>query len=224
MIERTAGVVLRVRPLTETSLIVQWLTRDFGRMSTVAKGARRPKSTFRGKLDLFYMVEFSFRRSRQSDLHTLAEVNLLETHPVIRQDIYRLQQASYCVELLELITEADTPIPMHYASATTFLDEVAGHPPDPRTVLSLEFRLLQESGLMPDLRTCGLSEGSTKAALVLTEGSWAFIRNLRLTNGQVRELADFLAVQWLAALPRAPRSRDGALRAGYAARQQTPGG
>ena len=40
-IARTTGLVLRTRPLTETSLIVQWLTRDFGRVATVAKGARR---------------------------------------------------------------------------------------------------------------------------------------------------------------------------------------
>ena len=44
MEQRTSGLVLRTRPLTETSLIVQWLTPDFGRLSTVAKGARRSKS------------------------------------------------------------------------------------------------------------------------------------------------------------------------------------
>ena len=63
--ERTTGVVLRTRPLTETSLIVQWLTPDLGRVATVAKGARRPKSPFRGQIDLFYRAEFSFMRSAQ---------------------------------------------------------------------------------------------------------------------------------------------------------------
>jgi DNA repair protein RecO (recombination protein O) len=76
MDERAQGLVLRVYPLTETSLIVHWLTRDQGRLATVAKGARRPKSPFRGKLDLFYMADFSFGRSRRSELHTLREVSL----------------------------------------------------------------------------------------------------------------------------------------------------
>ena len=40
MDERARGLVLRVYPLTETSLIVNWLTEEFGRLSTVAKGAR----------------------------------------------------------------------------------------------------------------------------------------------------------------------------------------
>ena len=41
MDERTSGIILRTRPLTETSLIVQWITPDLGRVATVAKGARR---------------------------------------------------------------------------------------------------------------------------------------------------------------------------------------
>jgi recombinational DNA repair protein (RecF pathway) len=54
MIETAAGLVMRTRPLTETSLIVHWLTPTLGRLATVAKGARRANSPFRGKLDLFY--------------------------------------------------------------------------------------------------------------------------------------------------------------------------
>ena len=50
MDERAHGVILRIRPLTESSLIVQWLTPESGRLATVAKGARRPKSAFLGKL------------------------------------------------------------------------------------------------------------------------------------------------------------------------------
>ena len=65
MIETASGLVLRTRPLTETSLIVHWLTPQSGRIATVAKGARRPKSPFRGKLDLFYLADFSFVRSRR---------------------------------------------------------------------------------------------------------------------------------------------------------------
>ena len=67
MDERAEGLILRTRPLTDTSLIVQWLTPALGRISTVAKGARRPKSLFTGKLDLYYEAAFSFQRSRRSE-------------------------------------------------------------------------------------------------------------------------------------------------------------
>jgi DNA repair protein RecO (recombination protein O) len=87
MIQNATGLILRTRPLTETSLIVHWLTPDFGRIATVAKGARRTQSPFLGKLDLFYLADFSFSRSRHSDLHTLREVSLRETHGALRQDL-----------------------------------------------------------------------------------------------------------------------------------------
>ena len=94
MIENATGLVLRVRPLTETSLIVHWVTSELGRIATVAKGARGPKSAFRGKLDLFYIADFSFSRSRKSELHALREVRLRETHRALREDLDRLRVAA----------------------------------------------------------------------------------------------------------------------------------
>ncbi len=49
--QRSEGIVIRLHPLGDTSLIVHWLTPEHGRLATVAKGARGPKSVFRGKLD-----------------------------------------------------------------------------------------------------------------------------------------------------------------------------
>jgi DNA repair protein RecO (recombination protein O) len=110
MIETAAGLVLRTRPLTETSLIVHWLTPTLGRLATVAKGARRANSPLRGKLDLFYLADFSFSRSRRSELHTLCEVSLRQTHSGLREDLGLLQQACYCAALVEQSTEMETPL------------------------------------------------------------------------------------------------------------------
>lgn len=211
MMETAKGIVLRTRQLTETSLIVHWLTQEVGRIATVAKGASRAKSPFRGKLDLFYVAEFSFRRSRHSELHTLSEVTLLDTHLPIRQDVFRLQQGCYCVELLELATETETPIAGHYDWVMGFLRHLTVVGADTKNVLALELKLLMESGLMPDLQASRLSDGAAKAALILAERPWEFIANLRLTRGQELELARFLAAHWQSELPRAPRSRDAAL-------------
>ena len=110
MIQTATGIILRTRPLTETSLIVHWLTPNFGRMATVAKGARRPKSPFLGKLDLFYLADFSFSRSRRSDLHILREVSLRETHGPLRQNLASLRQAAYAAAFIEQATETETPL------------------------------------------------------------------------------------------------------------------
>src|SRR5687767_3719589 len=107
----TEGIIFRLRPYSESSQIVQWLTRDHGRLSTMAKGARRPRSSFRGKLDLLYLDRISVALSRKSTLHTLREAELIDPHSRIRLNYGHLQQSAYCAKLVEQSTEAEAPIP-----------------------------------------------------------------------------------------------------------------
>ncbi|MFN0068005.1 MAG: DNA repair protein RecO [Limisphaerales bacterium] len=148
---RSTGLILRTRPLTETSLIVQWLTPELGRIATAAKGARRPKSPFAGKLDLFHVAEFAFVRSRRSDLHTLREAVLRETFPALRTDLRRLQRAAYLARLVEATTETETPLPAVHALLLDAVRQIAGSASRPETVLAFELRLLAELGLAPPL-------------------------------------------------------------------------
>jgi DNA repair protein RecO (recombination protein O) len=212
MIETAAGLVLRTRPLTETSLIVQWLTPDLGRVATVAKGAHRPKSPFRGKLDLFYLADFSFSRSRRSELHTLREVSLRETHSGLRKDIGRLQQAAYCAALVEQATETETPLPHVFALMTGFLGHVVARPQEAATVFSFELKLLTELGLKPDLDKSKLNPGTKQLVKTLTGSDWPVVASLRPTGAQAAELSQFLHGFVLYHLGRIPNGRDAALR------------
>ena len=81
----------------------------------MVKGARRPKSPFAGKLDLFFEVEISMVRSRKSDLHTLTEVVLKNPFLGIRSNYLRMQAAAYFVELIEICTERDHREPELFA-------------------------------------------------------------------------------------------------------------
>jgi DNA repair protein RecO (recombination protein O) len=192
MTESATGLVFRTRLLTETSLIVQWLTPDFGRLATVAKGARRAKSPFRGKLDLFYLADFSFSRSSRSELHTLREVSLRETHSGLRKDLGLLQQASYCAALVERATETETPLPDVFDLMVGLLRHLLSHPPQPQTVFAFELKMLGELGLKPDLATSQLKPDARQLVMALTENDWPAIACLKLSNDQVAELRQFL--------------------------------
>ena len=193
MIESATGIVLRTRPLTETSLIVHWLTAESGRLATVAKGARRAKSPFAGKLDLFYAADFSFRRSRRSDLHNLREVRLRETHGAIRQDLARLQQAGYAAAFLELTTETETPLPEIFPLVRGFLQLLCAPPPPvAQNIFALELKLLHQLGLAPELAETRLTPGAKKIAQTLLESDWADGSRLKLSAAQTAELAQFL--------------------------------
>jgi len=186
MDERATGIVLRTRLLTESSLIVHWLTPDLGRLATVAKGARRPRSPLRGKIDLFYSAEFSFARSRRSDLHNLREASLLATRDQLRRDIGYVNQASYCARLIEQTTETEAPLPEIYDLFATFLDALPITPPKPLMIFAFEAKLLQELGLSP-------REGKMVATIErLVAMGWLQIQQLTLTETETRELRQFL--------------------------------
>jgi len=205
MEERATGIALRTRLLTESSLIVNWLTPELGRIAMVAKGARRPKSPLRGKIDLFYTAEFTFTRSRRSDLHNLREVNLLETRDALRRDIGYLNQAAYCARLIEQTTESETPLPEIHDLFAGFLDTLPGRPANAITVLAFEVKMLAELGLSPQ-------EGKTAAMTErLISLEWKAIGELTLTESELRELRQFLHGFLIYHLGKIPPNRAAAL-------------
>jgi DNA repair protein RecO (recombination protein O) len=212
MIQATTGLVLLARPLTETSLVVHWLTADFGRIATVAKGARRPKSHFLGKLDLFYLADFSFSRSRGSDLHILREVKLRDLHASLRENIPALRQAAYAAALIKLATETETPLPAIFDMLRNFLDHLCRHKTAPQTVLAFELKLLQETGMQPDWDQTNLAAGTRKIADALSRLDWPGLMRLKLTHSQTDELARFLDGFLILHLGRLPQGRAAALK------------
>jgi DNA repair protein RecO (recombination protein O) len=145
--ETTNAILLRKRKLSDTSLIISWCTETLGNIETVAKGARRPKSVFAGKVDLFFEAEIQFKRSRKSSLHTLTEVVLRNPFGGIRQNYLRTQVASYFVELVEISTEPEHPAPELFhllQRAFGFLD---GHDATRRAVQHFETELARSAGV-----------------------------------------------------------------------------
>ena len=122
-VESTTAILLRKRKFSETSLIISWCTDSLGCIQTMAKGARRSRSVFAGKLDLFYEAEIQIARSRKSSLHTLTEVVLRNAFGGIRQNYGRTNTAAYFVELIELCTERDH----HEPELFTLLQRAFGH-------------------------------------------------------------------------------------------------
>src|SRR5436190_1214773 len=208
MIETSRGLVLRTRPLTETSLIVHWLTPDLGRLATVAKGARRPKSPFRGKLDLFYEVEFSFTRSRASELHNLREVSLIETNGFLRRELTALRSASYAGALIEKTTETETPLGGLYELMTGLLRFVAKLPDADQAVPAFELKLLDQLGLTPDLESSRLQPGTKILMRKMAELCWNDVARLKLSAAQQEEIHHFLHGFLIYQFGPLPRSRN----------------
>ena len=145
--ESTTAILLRKRKLSDTSLIISWCTESLGCIQTVARGARRAKSPFAGKLDLFFEAEIQIARSRKSDLHTLTEVALKNPFGGIRENFRRTQAASYFVELVEICTESDHHEPELFALLRRAFAYLNANNPNRRAVLHFETELARIAGV-----------------------------------------------------------------------------
>jgi DNA repair protein RecO (recombination protein O) len=164
-VESTEAILLRKRQFSDTSLIVSWCTESFGCVQTVAKGARRPKNPFAGKLDLFFEAEISIVRSRKSDLHTLTEVVLKNPFPAIRSNYLRMQTAAYFVELIEICTERDHREPELFGLLRRAFGYLDANDPTQRAVVHFETELARITGVH-DKKSLGEADSFSYSAAV----------------------------------------------------------
>ena len=146
-VQTTAAILLRKRKFSDTSLIISWCTESLGCVQTLAKGARRAKSPFVGKLDLFFEAEISIISSRRSTLHTLTEVVLRNTFAGIRKNYLRTQAAAYFVELIEICTERDHHEPELFALLRRAFGYLDANDPNLRAVSHFETELARVAGV-----------------------------------------------------------------------------
>ncbi|MEO1857643.1 MAG: DNA repair protein RecO [Rubritalea sp.] len=99
------GIILRLTKLSDTSLIVTWCVEGAGLIRTVAKGARRTKGAFSGKIDLFYIADIEWVESSKSSLHALREVCPVEYHEGLRGKYRDVLLGGYFTALTEHVME-----------------------------------------------------------------------------------------------------------------------
>ena len=157
MIEKTEGIVLRSRPFSRTSRMVTWLTPDFGRVTTVIKGACRPKSFFLGQTDLGYRCELLFYRREHAGAHIAREVFPLDCRESLRGNWRASVAASYVCWLLSQVTEPMLASAELYRLLDRVLNTISGAPRGAslETILvDFEFLLLDLLGVSPNFSYC----------------------------------------------------------------------
>ncbi|MEI6714904.1 MAG: DNA repair protein RecO [Verrucomicrobiota bacterium] len=145
--QSTPAILIRKIRLTETSLIVSWLTPEFGLIKTVAKGALRPKSRLAGILDLFHRCEIHFQPARSGSLHSLREATLQDSFPGVRSDYPRIALAAYAIELLEKAAEEETPVPDLFDLLNRALQYLNRESASPKALLHFESELARLLGV-----------------------------------------------------------------------------
>ncbi|MGZ5342674.1 MAG: DNA repair protein RecO [Solirubrobacterales bacterium] len=153
---KTEAVVLRSIRYGEADRIVHLYTAARGRMSAIAKGSRRPKSRFGGRLEPFFRLDLMLHEGR-SDLATVTGASTVEGYSRLRSNGSRIGAgARACDAVLRLLDgeEANRPA---YNLLCTYLGLLdAGDPAaaEPRTALAYRAKLTLAAGFAPELAAC----------------------------------------------------------------------
>ncbi len=148
------AIILRTYPLRETDKIVVAYTREYGKVRGVARGSRRIKSRFSGRLEPLSWVELVAFEGRNQELVSIDKVELLKGYGLEMQDYQAYLRASY---LLELLMET---VPEHEANDSLFrlllhVLPLLGDSHKSR-LASVYFQIwhLKLAGLLPSLTAC----------------------------------------------------------------------
>ena len=152
--EKSRALVLRLVEFSETSLVVTLFTREFGKITGLAKGARRPKGPFEAALDLLALVRVVFLHKSSDALDLLTEAKLERRFRAAASDLSRLYAGYYVAELLAELTDEDDPHPELFDEANRTLAELDDGAPVAAVILRLELAALKLLGHLPSLVEC----------------------------------------------------------------------
>ena len=156
---KTEAVVLRSMRYGEADRILHVYTLHRGRVSAIAKGVRRARSRFGGRLEPFFRLQLELHEGR-GELLTVTGAHTIDAHARLRGDARALDGASRACDAVGRLFETSEPHPGVFhllCRQLALLDERAGATNAAGAwagALSFRLKLLLAAGLAPQLGAC----------------------------------------------------------------------
>jgi DNA repair protein RecO (recombination protein O) len=152
---KTEGIVLRSLRYGEADRILHLYTPDRGRISAIAKGVRRARSRFGGRLEPFFRLRLVLHEGR-SDLLTVTGVETVAAHPRLREHAAGLDGAARACEAVARVFDDGEP---HAGVYHLLANQLALLDRDPAratraNALAFRIKLLLAAGFAPQLAAC----------------------------------------------------------------------
>ncbi len=156
---RDEGVVLGTIKLGEADRIITLFTRAHGKVRAVAKGIRKTKSRFGGRLEPFTRADLLIYRGRNLD--TITSVDIVTSFDAVRSDYERYTRACAMAELVDKITPERECLFSVYTLLLAGLESLAAGQTG-TAVPAFAIKLLSISGYHPQLKICAGCGGRTE--------------------------------------------------------------
>lgn len=153
---RTPGVCLRTIDWSETSQVLRFFTPEQGRISCIAKGAKRKKSAFLAPFDILAVYDLIRIEKRPGTLDILTAAERVRVFTRLRSEYPRFVAACYATEFTDEFCADAMPVEGLYELLVEVLGRLDSGLPVPDALFSFEARALRPLGFYPRLRECGV--------------------------------------------------------------------
>lgn len=155
-IQRTTGILLRRQDLRETSIILTFYTRDFGKIKGIVRGVRGPRALGHGGAahEPFALDDIVFYERKANEIYTISQCDLADYFGALRGSLAKLAHATYMIELLDSVTGLVDPHQEVFDLALNCLRLLETEPEASRAARIFEIKLLSLLGIMPRLGMC----------------------------------------------------------------------
>jgi DNA repair protein RecO (recombination protein O) len=157
---QTSALVVRTVDYGEADRIVTLLTREHGKLSAIARGARRSKKRFGAGLALFGVGEATLSERPGADLATLEAFDGARGFPGLLVDVAKVAHGGYACELVRELVPMRQPEPELFDLLIGFLGLLDATEARAETLRVLELRTLEAVGLRPTLDRCLRCDGT----------------------------------------------------------------
>jgi len=170
-LQRTEAIVIKKQDFRETSLIVNFFTREFGKLSGILKGIRTEPAKFASQLELFSYNDIIFYRKRNSSLHLVSSCDIKNNFDSLRLNIGKVGTASVIIELIDSIMAVEDKNEEVFNLLIESLQELAVNHNIDKIATIFKIKILSLSGFKPNFNSCCLCEdrilGQSKFSLSL---------------------------------------------------------
>lgn len=198
----TSAVLLRRIQYADSDLILTFLTKDSGKLSAIAKSAKKSVKRFGGVLELFSALDIVYQQTGIRGLPILKEAVLRKPFVHIRSDIVKTGHASYWSELTNLWLEEGHAQPALFQLLEETLEALdEGTTADDVLGIYFQLRFLSLTGFAPhfesccvcrapviDLAECRLSASLAKGGILCRHCSDDSLRRLKISKATVKQL------------------------------------
>ncbi|MDP8229949.1 MAG: DNA repair protein RecO [Candidatus Gorgyraea atricola] len=182
MIQKTDAILLRKKDLRETSLILSYFTRDFGKVNGVLKGARGNRARSSVNPLFFSLDQIVFYEKKKSDLFIISQCDAQEIFFNILKDWDRASIAYYLLELIDVFTEPGGEDSGIFETLLNGLRSLE-HKKEPGVIARLfEVKFLLGLGLWPGSSSFKLTKGAVSTLACFEREAWQVSSKIKLTR------------------------------------------